>query len=63
MGKPWVVSEEQKLKALMDAKTPLSVIAEKLSKLPDAVLKKCKRLKLEVVDAKGYRTDYFYCDA
>ena len=55
-GKPWSVDEEKQLKALVEAKTPLSVIAEKLSKSPDAVSKKCRRLKLEVVDAKGYRT-------
>lgn len=55
-GKPWSIEEEKQLRDLTEAKTPFSVIAEKLGKSPDAVNKKCLRLGLEVVDAKGYRT-------
>ena len=55
-GKPWTVEEEKQLKALVDAKASIDVIAAKLGRRPDAVMIKCKRLKLEVVVAKGYTT-------
>ena len=55
-GKPWSVEEEKQLKEFSEAKMLLSVIAEKLGKSSDAVNKKCMRLGLEVVGAKGYRT-------
>ena len=45
-GKPWTVEEETQLKALVEAKTPLGTIAEKLGKKPGAILIKCKRLGL-----------------
>ena len=55
-GKPWSVEEEKQLKALVDAKTSIEVVAAKLGRRPDAVMIKCKRLKIEVVVAKGYTT-------
>jgi hypothetical protein len=57
-GKPWTIDEEKQLKELIEAKTPIDVIAVKLNRQPDAVLIKCKRLKLklEVVVAKSYTT-------
>ena len=48
------VEEEKQLKDLFKVKVPIDVIAGKLSRKPDAVIIKCKRLKLEVVVAKGY---------
>ena len=50
------VEEEKQLKDLVKIKAPIDVIAGKLSRKPDAVIIKCKRLKLEVVVAKGYTT-------
>ena len=47
-------SVEEALKDLVKVKAPIDVIAGKLSRKPDAVIIKCKRLKLEVVVAKGY---------
>jgi hypothetical protein len=57
-GKPWTIDEEKQLKELIEAKTPIDVIAVKLNRQPDAVMIKCKRLKLklEVVVAKSYTT-------
>ena len=48
--------EEKQLKDLFKVKVPIDVIAAKLSRKPNAVIIKCKRLKLEVVVAKGYTT-------
>jgi hypothetical protein len=48
-GKPWTIDEEKQLRELVEAKTHIDVIAVKLNRQPDAVLIKCKRLKLEVV--------------
>lgn len=45
-GKPWTVQEETQLKTLIEAKTPIDVMAEKLGKKPGALLIKCKRLGL-----------------
>jgi hypothetical protein len=45
-GKPWTVEEETQLKALVEAKTPIAIVAEKLKRKPDAILVKCKRLGL-----------------
>jgi hypothetical protein len=45
-GKPWTVQEETELKALVEAKAPLDVMAEKLGRKPGALLIKCKRLGL-----------------
>ena len=49
-------SVEEQLKQLVAAKTPIDVIAASLNRQPDAILMKCKRikLKLEVVVAKPY---------
>jgi hypothetical protein len=47
-------SVEEALKDLVKVKAPIDVIAGKLSRKPDAVIIKCKRLKLEVVVAKPY---------
>ena len=45
-GKPWTIEEETQLKALVEAKAPIDVIAEKLGRKPAAILIKCKRLGL-----------------
>ena len=55
-GVPWTREEEKQLKDLVKVKAPIDVIAGKLSRKPDAVMIKCKRLKLEVVVARGYTT-------
>ena len=55
-GKPWTKEEVEKLHSLVEHKQSWEVIAAQLKRTPDAVKKKCKRLSLEVVGAKGYRT-------
>ena len=45
-GLPWTVEEEALLKALVDAKTPIAVIAAKLGRQSGAILVKCQRLGL-----------------
>jgi hypothetical protein len=45
-GKPWTIEEETQLKALVEAKTPIGIITEKLGRKPGAILVKCKRLGL-----------------
>jgi len=55
-GKPWTVQEERQLKELVEAETSIDIIAAKLERKPDAILIKCRRLKLEVVVARGYTT-------
>ncbi len=45
-GKPWTIEEEAELKTLVDAKTPIDVIATKLGKQPGAIYVKCQRLGL-----------------
>ena len=45
-GLPWTVEEEASLKALVEAKTPIDVIAAKLGRQPAAILVKCQRLGL-----------------
>jgi hypothetical protein len=55
-GKPWTVAEEKQLKELVEAELPINVIAAKLGRQPDAIMIKCRRLKLEVVVARGYTT-------
>ena len=49
-GKPWTREEEKQLRALVGARLAVNVIAGKLRKSPDAIVKKCKRIGLEVVD-------------
>ena len=44
--------EEKQLKALVDSKVPIDVIAAQMKKTYAAVLKKCERLGLEVDDTK-----------
>jgi hypothetical protein len=44
------------LKALVDSKNPLNVIAAEMKKTYAAVLKKCERLALEVDDTKRLKT-------
>jgi hypothetical protein len=45
-GKPWTIEEETTLKALVEANTPLEIMAAKLLKRPEAVYVKCTRLGL-----------------
>ena len=45
-GKPWTMEEEASLRAHVEAKTPLPIIAAKLGKKPAAVSVKCQRLGL-----------------
>lgn len=45
-GKPWTINEETELKALVEAKTPIGIVSEKLGRKPAAILVKCKRLGL-----------------
>jgi len=52
-GKAWTVEEEQQLKALLEAKTPLNEIAAKLGRKTEAVEMKCRRSELDVVVTKG----------
>ena len=49
-GKPWTVAEEKQLRALIEAKLSLSVIAKRLRKPEEAVRQKIRRLGLEVVE-------------
>jgi hypothetical protein len=55
-GKPWSIDEEKQLKALVDSKVPIDVIAAQMKKTYAAVLKKCERLGLEVDDTKSLKT-------
>ncbi len=45
-GIPWKAEEEIQLKKLIDAKTPIDVIASTLKRTPTAILLKCQRLGL-----------------
>jgi len=47
-GLPWTVEEEIQLKKLVEAKTPIDVIADTLGRQAPAVLVKCQRLGLQV---------------
>ncbi len=55
-GKPWTVEEENQLRGLIAAKTPLNVIAAKLGRRPEAVEIKLRRSNIEVVVPKGETT-------
>jgi hypothetical protein len=48
--KSWSIEEEKQFRDLVESKTSIKVIAERVKKTPDAVIKKCERLGLEVVD-------------
>ena len=45
-GKPWTADQEATLKALVEANTPLDIIAFKLNKKPDTIYVKCTRMGL-----------------
>jgi hypothetical protein len=51
-GKPWSIELVKELRNLVEAKTSLTVIAEKLGKPEEAVRIKVRRLGLEVVDQR-----------
>jgi hypothetical protein len=55
-GKPWTVEEEKQLKALAEAQNPVEAIAIRLKKTPDAIMKKCNRLGIEVVGSRRLKT-------
>jgi len=46
-GKPWTAAEKAQLKTLLEAKTPINIIAAKLERRPSAIILKCQRLGLE----------------
>ena len=48
-GKSWNIKEEKQLRDLVESKTSIKVVAERMKKTPDAIIKKCERLGLEVV--------------
>jgi hypothetical protein len=52
-GKPWTADEETTLKALVEANTPIEVIAAKLEKKPLAVYAKILRLGLTLKPYSG----------
>lgn len=45
-GKPWTTGEERELRTLIEDKTPMEAIAEKLGRNPTAIYVKCLRLGL-----------------
>lgn len=47
-GLPWTVEEEVQLKELVDAKTPIDVIAAILKRQTPAIVAKCQRLGLPI---------------
>lgn len=47
-GSPWTVEEEIQLKKLVDAKTPIDVIASTLGRQSPAILIKCHRMGLTI---------------
>ncbi len=47
-GLPWTIEEETQLNALINANTPLEVIAAKLGRQPGAIVIKCQRLGLSI---------------
>ena len=47
-GVPWTIEEETQLSTLLNANTPLEVIAARLDRQPGAILIKCQRLGLTV---------------
>jgi hypothetical protein len=49
-GKLWNIEEEKQFRDLVESKTSIRAIAERMKKTPDAVIKKCEHLGLEVVD-------------
>jgi hypothetical protein len=51
-GKPWTNEEEKKLRRLVKSDTSVSLIAQTMNKTVDAIVKKCRRLGLEVVDGE-----------
>jgi hypothetical protein len=49
-GLPWTVEEETQLKKLIQAKTPLEIIASTMGKTSSAVQVKCQRLGIVTTD-------------
>ena len=49
-GIPWTNEEEIQLKKLIEAKTPIEVIAPTIKRTPSAILLKCQRLGLNPSD-------------
>jgi hypothetical protein len=47
-GKSWPVEDETELRKLVEANTPIEVIAQKLGKSTSAIMVKCNRLGLDV---------------
>ncbi|MCW3983734.1 MAG: hypothetical protein NWE96_07030 [Candidatus Bathyarchaeota archaeon] len=54
-GLPWTVEEEAQLKKLIEAQTPIDLIAQTLRKTPTAILIKCQRLGI-LATAANYVT-------
>ena len=53
-GKPWTNEEEKELRRLVKSRVSVSLIAQTMGKTVDAVIKKCSRLGLEVVDGEKF---------
>ena len=49
-GTPWTIEEEIQLKKLIQAKTPIDVIASSLGRTSSAILVKCQRLGIVATD-------------
>lgn len=49
-GLPWTVEEEAQLRKLIEAKTPIDVIAPTLGRTAPAILVKCQRLGIVATD-------------
>jgi hypothetical protein len=52
-GKVWTSEQEAELRALVESKSGVEVIAVKLGKSPKAVINKCQRLGI-ALDSSGY---------
>jgi hypothetical protein len=52
-GKVWTAQQEAELRALIEEKNDVDLIASKLGKTPKAVITKCQRMGLEL-DSGGY---------
>ena len=52
-GKPWTIEQETELRKLVEANTPIDLIATKLGKNPPAIFVKIRRLGLQTTAYKA----------